>query len=230
MKRYKAMIFDFDMTLADTAQVIVTLLNKTARDFGYPEMAFEDALPIVGNTHEIMLAHVTRERDPQRIAEMRTYYRQLCRDRMPDMTEFFPDVPDCLAQIARGGTAIGVLSLKLRDVLMASLVKYGLDKYFDVVIGCEEVAAPKPDPSGLFSTMEAMGVAPDETLYIGDSLVDQEAARGAGVDFAAMLRGGTSREQFDPGLVKYFYSTAAQLAQDMASLSASGKLAGMETE
>lgn len=220
MKRYKAIIFDFDMTLADTARIIVDLLNEAACHFGYPAMEFSKALPTVGNTHEIMLSHVTGERDPDKLLEMRTYYRGLCRSEMPARTEFFPDAPACLRTIAESGIAVGLLSQKLRDVLMASLVKYGLDGCFQQVYGCEEVPAAKPDPAGLIAIMGAMGVTAGETLYVGDSLVDQEAARGAGTDFAAMLRGGTAREQFDPAVVTYFYRTAEELRQDVLSMPA----------
>ena len=218
MKPYKAIIFDFDMTLADSANVIITLLNMASSHFGYRQMSAEETMPVVGNTHEIMLSHVTGETDPQKLHEMREYYRQLCRDEMPDRTEFFPDSADCLAAIHAKGIKIGLLSLKLRDVLMASLIKYDLAKYFEVVTGCEDVPAHKPDPSGLFITMDALGVKPEETLYVGDSLVDQGAANAAGVDFAAMLRGGTKKEQFDPDIVNYFYYTADALRQDIESL------------
>ena len=220
MKRYKAIIFDFDMTLADTARIIVDLLNDTARHFGYPAMEFSKALPTVGNTHEIMLSHVTGEKDPEKLLEMRTYYRALCRSEMPVRTEFFPDAPACLRTIAKKGVAVGLLSQKLRDVLMASLVKYELADCFQVVFGCEEVPAAKPDPAGLIAMMQALGVTAEETLYVGDSLVDEGAARGAGTDFAAMLRGGTAREQFDPAVVTYFYQTAEELRLDVLSMPA----------
>lgn len=218
MKTYKAIIFDFDMTLADSANVIITLLNMTSQHFGYPQMSPEDTLPVVGNTHEIMLSHVTGETDPGKLHTMREHYRQLCRDEMPARTEFFPDSAECLAAIHAKGIKIGLLSLKLRDVLMASLIKYDLAKYFSVVTGCEDVPAPKPDPSGLFITMDALGVRPEETLYIGDSLVDQGAAHSAGTDFAAMLRGGTKKEQFDPSIVKHFYYSADNLRQDIVRM------------
>lgn len=219
MKSYKAIIFDFDMTLADSANVIITLLNMVSLHYGYGEMSPEETMPVVGNTHEIMLSHVTGEKDTEKLLEMRQYYRQLCREEMPARTEFFDDVPACLENIHRKGIKIGLLSLKLHDVLMASLVKYDLAKYFEVVTGCEDVAAPKPDPSGLFRTMDELGVTPEETLYIGDSLVDQGAAFAAGTDFAAMLRGGTKREQFDPKIVKYYYETADALWADVRAAS-----------
>ncbi len=221
MKRYKALIFDFDMTLADTAKVIAELLNASANDFGYPSMSFDDVLPVIGHTHEIMLSHVTGQKDPQRISHMRSHYRQLCRSRMADNTEIFEDVPACLKNIASKGIQIGLLSLKLRDVLMQSLIKYDLAKYFSAIVGCEDVTAPKPDPSGLFTVLKILGLEPTDALYIGDSLVDESAAKAAGIDFSAMLRGGTSKEQFDQTFVKHFYQTAEELSKDVDMMSLS---------
>lgn len=217
MKEYKAIIFDFDMTLADTSRVIYALLTKCVHEFGYTAKSFEDTYRVIGNTHEIMLSHISGETDPSRLLEMRTRYRQLCREEMAERTEFFPDVPPCIARISGKGIKIGLLSLKLRDVLMQSLVKYDLAQYFQVVTGCEEVPAPKPDPSGLISTIKELGVSAEDVLSVGDSLVDQDAAFAAGVDFGAMLRGSTTREQFDPARVKCFYSTADALWQDVAA-------------
>lgn len=214
-KLYAAIIFDFDMTLGDTSKVIVDLLNECAHYFGYEGKSYEEALPVVGNTHEIMMAHMTGEKDPQRIMEMRTYYRQLCKDKMTERTELFPDVPDCLREMHEKGIHIGLLSLKLREVLVESLKKYHLLEYFDVITGCEEAVRPKPDPSGLLSTISAMQAEKESVLYVGDSLVDQDAASAAGVDFAAMLRGGTKKEEFDRGKVICFYDTLSELWDDI---------------
>ncbi len=217
-KHYAAVIFDFDMTLGDTSKVIVDLLNECAHYFGYREKSYEEILPVVGNSHEIMIAHVTGERDPQRIMQMRTYYRQLCLEEMTERTELFPDVPECLRKIYGRGIHIGLLSLKLREVLLESLKKYNLLEYFDAVTGCEEAVHPKPDPSGLLSTIDIMRVEKESVLYVGDSLVDQDAALAANVDFAAMLRGGTRKEEFDKRKVVCFYNTLTELWNDIQTM------------
>ncbi len=82
------------------------------------------------------------------------------------------------------------------DLLKASLDKYGLLKYFQYVLGGDEVKTPKPDPEGILRMRELFGVEKEELLYVGDSLVDEKAAEAAGVDFCAMLLGGTRAEQF----------------------------------
>ncbi|MCI8515566.1 MAG: HAD family hydrolase [Hungatella sp.] len=214
MKDYRAIIFDFDMTLADTAMVIVTLLNEVAEEFGYPRMPEKEALPVVGYGHEIMLSHVTGEKDPKKLHRMRERYRQVCRERMPDMMVYFSDVPDSLRRLKEEGLLLGVLSQKPHAALSGSLEKHGLYQYIDVVTGCEDAPAHKPDPGGLLVSARAMGLERDQILFVGDHLVDQETARAAGMDFAAMLRGITQREQFDPGYVRQFYYKAQEVAEE----------------
>lgn len=218
MKRYEAIVFDFDMTLADSSRVIVDLLNDCAEYFGYKRMAYEQTLPVIGNTHEIMLSYVTGEKDPKKLLVMRDYYRGLCRSEMPQRTTFFPGVDECLAEIHGKGIKIGILSQKLRDVLMASLVKYDLAHYFDVVIGCEDVPFHKPDPSGLYKAMEALNVSASGMMYVGDSLVDECVASNAGVDFSAMLLGSTACEQFRQDFAQRFYTSLKGLQEDVARI------------
>lgn len=200
-KQYKAVIFDFDMTIADSSQVIVSLLNDTAEHFGYPRKRYEEVLPCVGNTHEIMLHYVTGERDRKKLFRMREHYRAISREEMPKRTTFFPGVEECLKTLKNQGFKVGLLSLKLRDLLFASLDKYNLSQYFDLILGSEDVSAHKPDPSGMYKAMELLEVGKQDILYVGDSLVDQKTARNSGVDFCAMLLGGTAKDQFDKNYV-----------------------------
>ncbi len=215
MKQYKAVIFDFDMTLADTAKVIATLLNECGQSFGYPPKSFEELYPYIGNTHEVMLSALTGETNKETILRMRTRYRQLCREKMASMTRLFPDVPPMIRTLHRQGLKLGLLSLKLRDVLVQSLDAYGLTSAFDCIAGCEDVPAPKPDPSGLRYVLSSLSCAPRDALYVGDSLVDEGAAKGAGTDFAAMLRGSTPKSRFDADFAVGWYPDATSFLADL---------------
>lgn len=202
--KYKAVIFDFDMTLADSQRIIVRLLNETAKNFGYEVKQEDYVSKIIGNTHEKMLAYVTGEKDEKKILEMREYYRMLCRLYMPENTTFFPNVDKALERIYEDGSKLAVLSLKLTDLLEKSLTKYDLRKYFDVVNGCEAVSSQKPDPEGVNNILKVMNINSRNVLYVGDSVVDQETAYNAGVDFCAMLMGKTKKSSFDPQKVSVF--------------------------
>ena len=210
------------MTLADTGPVIVDMLNATAERFNCPPMPYEQAITAIGRPLRDLIRHVTGVQDERTLDEMEAFYQERSKDEMPARTRFFPAVPDCLRAMRARGIRAGVLSLKLRRVMMLSLERYGLAPYFTAVTGYEDIALPKPDPAGLFATMRAMGADVQTTLYVGDSLVDQETARGAGTDFAALLQGGTKREEFDPAVVTYYFEDAAALLRGLETIPLSG--------
>ena len=214
-KRYKAVVFDFDMTLADSADVIISLLKDTARKFGYPEKTYWDILPCVGNTQEKMLSYVTDETDADKLKQMKQYYRRLSRTEMPEKIRFFPGVEECLKQLQADGVKVGILSLKVRELLLASLEKYHLTDYFDQILGGEDVEKPKPDPGGLLKISDVFRIPPSEMLYIGDSILDEGTAQNAKIDFCAMLLGGTKEEQFNHTFTKGFYHSITELKDDL---------------
>lgn len=218
MKKYKGIVFDFDMTLADSSRIIVELLNQTVTDFGYVKKTYEEILPIVGNTHEIMLSFASGEKNPERIFEMREHYRKISRVEMPKRTMLFDGAAECLKAAYNKNLKIGLLSLKLVELSTATLKKFDVLKYFSVVLGCEDIPKPKPDPSGLLLAIEKFNLPKDDVLYVGDSLVDEETAKGADVDFAAMLLGGTKKEQFDTIFVKQFYHSLAELRNEIEKM------------
>lgn len=216
-KKYKALVFDYDMTIADTGPIIVSLLNQTAKHFGYPEKPYEQVVTMIGHTQVDMLRFLTEETDMEKILTIREYYRAVCRQEMCKRTTFFPGLEESLRRMKEKGLKLGILSLKLKDLILASLDKYNLTQYFDVIFGADEMPAPKPDPQGLFSILEKLGLTMADVLYVGDSLVDQETARNAGADFCAMLSGATLREQFEEDFVKLFCSSPGELADTICN-------------
>ena len=78
---------------------------------------------------------------------------------------------------------------------MSFLDDYLPEDFLDIVVGGEDVKAAKPSPEGVFFALEHLGSTPQETLYIGDSTVDAETARNAGVDFAGVLNGMTTADE-----------------------------------
>jgi phosphoglycolate phosphatase len=164
-----------------------------------------------------MLSYVTGEKNQEKILEMRTYYRSISHIYMPELTTFFPGVPEALKQLKSMGFKLGVLSLKQRDLLLCSLEKYELDGFFDVVAGCEEMPVLKPAPEALWYVQEQLGVNNDGLLYVGDSLVDQKTAVSAGVDFGAMLLGQTTRQEFENGGVAGYFESWNELCYEVVS-------------
>ena len=95
---------------------------------------------------------------------------------------------------------------------------------FDVIVGGEDVSRHKPDPEGLLAAIGRLGGSPSNTLYVGDSVTDAEAARRAGVPFVAVLNGVTPREAFEDYPVEGVLENLRELVEHLeAGLKTSGR-------
>ena len=101
----------------------------------------------------------------------------------------------CRKELKKRGARVGIISTKYRFRILSYLEEYLPKDFLDIVVGGEDVKAPKPSPEGVLFALEHLGSTPEETLYIGDSTVDAETARNAGVDFAGVLNGMTTAEE-----------------------------------
>lgn len=194
MGKYKAFVFDFDLTLADSTKGIYICYKKCLEHFGYRIPSDEEIFKTIGNTIENSLAILIGEM-PDNVQEMRKYYVSLADDYMVKYTEFYPNVLAVLQVLKQAGKKVGIVSTKYRYRIMGSFELAGSFP-IDEIVGGEDVDVFKPNPKGLNLMLERLGVSKEETLYIGDSYIDAETARNAGVDFAGVLTGSTTKEVF----------------------------------
>jgi phosphoglycolate phosphatase len=96
-------------------------------------------------------------------------------------TRLLPGAADTLHALHERGLKLGVCSNKPVDFTRELLSYLGVAPYLDVVLGPENVARPKPAPDMLLAALPRLGVAAEESLYVGDMTVDVETARAAGV-------------------------------------------------
>ena len=115
---------------------------------------------------------------------------------MTSMTSIFPAVPNVLEELVERGIVLGITSTKFRYRIEGILELDARAHLFQVIVGAEDVAAHKPDPSGLLHRVTAMGHSPSDSVYVGDSMVDAETAATARTPFIGVLSGTTSLADF----------------------------------
>ena len=196
MGKYKACVFDFDLTLADSSVGILICFRHTLKKFGY--IVPDDS--IIYNTIGLPLVDAFDlltgiPNNPQRM-DMQAEYILKANDEMVKNTFFYDGAVDGLVSLRKNGVKIGVVSSKLRFRIVESFEKKAGCMPVDELIGLDDAPKPKPDPGGLMLCMERLGVKKNETLYIGDNIIDAKTAMAAGVDFAAVLTGSTSKDEF----------------------------------
>lgn len=194
MKNYKAFIFDFDLTLADSTKGIFICYKKCLEHFGYSVPSNDEIFSTIGHTIEDSLGLLIGEK-PENVEEMRKYYVSLADEYMVKNTEFYPNVLAVLQVLKQAGKKVGIVSTKFRYRIMQSFEIEGSFP-LDEIVGGEDVRTHKPEPEGLLIMLNRLGASKNETLYVGDSYIDAETAQAAGVDFAGVLTGSTSKDDF----------------------------------
>ena len=97
-----------------------------------------------------------------------------------------------------------IITNKPQDITEAVLVKLSLEGHFNHLIGMHAGFEPKPDPSGVRYVITSEGVGAQETIFIGDSRIDAETSRNAGIDFGFAAWGYDSTNGYNPAI--YFKS------------------------
>ena len=208
MKKYKAIITDFDLTLADTAALIEDCLYTNAARFGY-DLDRKILRDGIGSTAEsIYLDAGCSAPDAKRLHDE---YIPYSAETMRERTVLYPGVAEGLAALHAKGIVLAVLSLKSSDQIWRPLERAGVDKYIYSVISPDEVAAHKPEPDGIFYLSEKTGIALCDILYVGDSVTDMKTAINAGVDFAAVCTGAVTPESFAEMGAGMVYPTFAEM-------------------
>ena len=193
--KYKTYLFDFDYTLADSSRGIVKCFRIVLTRHQYLTVTDEAIKRTIGKTLEESFSILTGITDPAQLEAFRQEYRLEADVHMNVNTRLFPDTLSTLKELKKRGARVGIISTKYRFRILSYLEEYLPKDFLDIVVGGEDVKAPKPSPEGVKFALEHLGSSPEETLYIGDSTVDAETAQNAGVDFAGVLNGMTTAEE-----------------------------------
>ncbi|MEA4954043.1 MAG: HAD family hydrolase [Pseudoflavonifractor sp.] len=194
--KYQAVFFDFDYTLGDATTSIYEGFVYAFGQMGYPTPGLENVRRTVGHMLEDEFTMLTGETDPARRAEFRHWFREKVGNTQAKKTLLLPGAEELLRALKDAGVKVGVITSKWSTTLGKILARYNLLELMSYTVGGENVSRPKPDPEGLNGGMAALGLAPTDVLYCGDTVIDAETAQRAGVDFSAVLNGTTPAEDF----------------------------------
>jgi phosphoglycolate phosphatase len=193
--RLAAVVFDFDLTLADSRRGFLDCHDHARRQLGLPPVEDAEALRTVGLPLPLAFRRLWGDVAPD--AESFVYHWQRRADEvMTGLTELLAGAAEAVRALSASGLRLGIVSQKLRYRIEDVLRRDGLLDRFDALVGGDDVRELKPHPEGLLLTLQRLGVAPNAALYVGDTTIDAETAHRAGVAFAAVLTGETPAAEF----------------------------------
>ena len=193
IKRKRLIIFDLDGTLVDTRQDIADAANHMRVLSGKIPIMEERIWKFVGNGLFYLIQHCLETDDPKLIRKGAKLYRAYYKKHMLDKSRLYVGARECLEILK--GVHQAVITNKPNPYAETILKEFYIYRYFFKVVAGDRVYPFKPDPASTLALMEAAKVTPDQTLWIGDSDVDIETARAAGVHVIALAHGFVSKEK-----------------------------------
>lgn len=178
----KAVLFDFDGTLADTAPDLAYALNcmRAARKLPAMPVAATRAYTSMGARGLLNVGLDVTPDHPDYTAlrdEFLAFYADnLCRE-----TRLFPGMLDLLGELEQRGLPWGVVTNKAERFTHPILEQLGLHRRVACVIGGDTTGKTKPDPAPLYAATDRIGIAPRDCIYVGDDRRDVVAGRAAGM-------------------------------------------------
>jgi phosphoglycolate phosphatase len=193
----QAVIFDFDYTLADSSHGVIECINFALDEMGFDRVTYDAACRTIGlSLHQTFLT-LGEHHEAGRCEEFHQLFVRRAEQVMANMTELYEPVPTMVEALRERDLRLGIVSTKYRRRIQEVLTREALLDGFDVVIGGEDVEHHKPHPQGLFRALAELECSPASVLYVGDSVVDAEVAKRAGVPLVVVLSGVTPREHFE---------------------------------
>lgn len=181
MARFQHLIFDLDGTLVDTRADLVAAANVMLERFGLPPRSVDQVSGHIGQGARVLVERVLGPEHSQLAAAgfavfMRYYARHLV-----DQSVVYPGIPRVLATVQARGAVLSVLTNKPEAASRGILSGLGLLPFFAVLVGGDTLPSTKPDPAGVWYLQRVTEIPLDQTVLIGDSSIDMQTGRAAGV-------------------------------------------------
>lgn len=185
---WRALIFDWDGTLMDSAGHIIAAVRAAAEDIGVRVPAEDEVRHVIGLGLREAIAVAMPELDDADYERFVAAYRHRFWQESLHGQALFPGAREVLLELKAAGYLLAVATGKGRNGLRRVLEEEMLHQVFDVT-RCAEETISKPDPRMLVEILDELGLEPREALMIGDTSYDLEMAARAGMDRLAVSYG-----------------------------------------
>lgn len=190
----KAVLFDLDGTLVDSAGDIAEALNRSLEQLGHARVAEATVRGWIGEGVRQLVAtglrHAGDARAPEAVMDAFMVHYRDCLLRSPRL---YPGVAAGLAALQARGLPMAICTNKPQALVAPLLEHLRIDGFFAAIVGGDSLPQRKPDPAPLLHLARVLGVEPRDCLMVGDSATDRDAAVAAGMP-VALVRYGYPRD------------------------------------
>ena len=209
----KAVIFDLDGTLLDTAPDICAYVNIALEHFGYKKVTKSDIVKFIGNGARNLITRCLGEGvSEQTIDTVLAFYNNVYANSNSDYTVVFDGIIDLLFDLKKRGYKLIIMTNKPQRNTDDLYKKFFKNIGFDAVIGQSDSVKCKPDKTATINVLNKLNVLPENTYFIGDGETDVITSINAGTNGIAVLWGYRTKEQLSSAGATVFASHPSQLS------------------
>ena len=208
----RAVLFDLDGTLNNTLSDIAFAMNRALRLHDLPEWPEDAYRYLVGNGAKKLAQRAARDRQDlweDVFRDYQSYYQ----DHALDRTQPYDGIPELLQALREKDLKLCVFSNKPHADTCTVIRHFFPEDTFEDIRGQKEGVPVKPAPDGAFAAAEALGVRPEEFLYLGDTSVDMECAKNAGMHPVGVLWGFREEQELRESGAEYIIAHPSELLQ-----------------
>lgn len=189
-RRLRLFIFDLDGTLIDSKLDLALAVNATRAQFGLGPLPHEQIFGYIGAGAPMLVRRALDHTEDDALVEQAlAFFLAYYHEHMLDNTVAYPGVRDALTQLAEGGRILTVLTNKPVRFSREILQGLGLADYFRLVYGGNSFERKKPDSLGVDTILRETRVPKEEAVVVGDSEIDVQTARNAGLRVCCVTYG-----------------------------------------
>ncbi len=185
----RAVVFDLDGTLIDSAPALNHAVNGMLADLGRAPLDLARTTSFIGNGVGKLIERALAATGGGAPAEARALFDARYAATPAALTTLYPGVPEALGALRAQGLRLGLCTNKPQGPADKVLAETGLAPFFEAAVGARDGVALKPDPEPLRLCLSALGAEAGTALYVGDSETDAATAQAAGVRFALFTLG-----------------------------------------
>jgi phosphoglycolate phosphatase len=209
--RFNTILFDLDGTLVNTLDDITDSVNAVMNSEAYALQTIEDIQSYIGEGYRVLMERVLPvETVDEEIDRCTGLFQDRYSANMIIKTQPYPEIRQLLEELKEMGIKIGVVSNKMDDATK-DICRFFFGSSIDVAVGDNPERHKKPAPDNVFEAMKQLGSSIEKTLYVGDSDVDVQTAKNAGVFFVGVTWGYRSKEALIREGAQYTIDTPNEL-------------------
>lgn len=211
--KYKTLIFDLDGTLLNTLEDLTASVNYAMRQCCFPERTLDEVRSFIGNGVKVLIRRAipegTSEAEYDKAhSEFRKHYSENSRNK----TAPYEGIMELLHTLKSQGYVLAIVSNKV-DFAVKDLRDKFFSDVIDVAIGDSDATRTKPEPDMVYKAIDELGADKDTCVYIGDTDVDIETAKNAGMDCISVSWGFRSHSELEDSGAKMIADTAEEILE-----------------